>query len=101
METRDLKKILVYSLAAVLLGLSLTLMPLATIKAENGDNITPQSIEQRLEILEGTHDSGASTYSALNVEIFAISFVIGLVVYLSAKRKISGRDYKRIRPHRC
>jgi hypothetical protein len=94
-----LKKILLYSLVAVILGLSLTLVPLATIKAENGYNAIQQSIQQRLKTLEGTHDSGATTYSGSDAEIFAISFVIALVVYLLFKHILPHHDYGRIRPY--
>jgi branched-subunit amino acid ABC-type transport system permease component len=92
MEARDLKKIAVYSLAAVLLGLSLVLIPLATIKTEYGYNATTQSFEERLKALEGIPDSSApmysdtSTYSVVNVEIFAISFMVALIAYLLLKR---------------
>jgi len=99
MEAKALKKILVYSLVAVLLGLSLTLVPLATIKAENDYYAMPQSIQERLKTLEGTHDSGAATYLASDLEILAISFVIALVVYLLFKRIIPHHDYGRIRPY--
>lgn len=94
-----MKKILVYFLVAVLLGLSLTLVPLASIKAENGYNAIPQSIQERLKTLEGTHDSGATTYSSSDVEIFAISFVIALVVYLLFKHILPQHYYRRIRPY--
>ena len=94
-----MKKILLYSLVAVILGLSLTLVPLATIKAENGYNAIPQSIQQRLKTLEGTHDSGAATYSGSDVEIFAISFVIALVVYLLFKHMLPPHDHGWIRPY--
>jgi hypothetical protein len=99
MEAKALKKILVYSLVAVLLGLSLTLVPLATIKAQNSYNAIPQSIQERLKTLEGTHDSGATTYSASDLEIFAISFVIALLVYLLVKHLLPQHDYGRIRPY--
>ena len=99
MEAETLKKILLYSLVAVILGLSLTLVPLATIKAENGYNAISQSIQERLKTLEGTHDSGATTYSGSDVEIFAISFVIALVVYLLFKHILSQHDHGRIRPY--
>ena len=94
-----MKKILLYSLAAVFLGLSLTLVPLATIKAENDYYAIQQSIQARLKTLEGTHDSGVTTFSASDVEILAISFVIALVVYLLFKHMQPQRDDVRIRPY--
>jgi hypothetical protein len=86
-----LKKIVAYSLAAVLLGLSLVLIPLAPINAEYGYNVATQSFEQRLKALEGIPDSsapmysGASAYSIVNVEIFAVGFAVALIAYLLLK----------------
>jgi hypothetical protein len=99
MEATALKKILTYSLMAIILGLSLTLVPLATIKAENGYSAVQQSFQDRLETLDGTHDSGATTYSASDVEIFAISFVIALVLYLLVKSRMPRRHYEWIGPY--
>lgn len=94
-----MKKIPLYFLVAVILGLSLTLVPLATIKAENGYNAIPQSIQERLKTLEGTYDSGATTYSGSDVEILAISFVIALVAYLLFKHISPHHDHEWIRPY--
>lgn len=94
-----MKKILTYLLVAIILGLSLMLIPLVTIRAENGYNAMPQSIRERLETLEGTHDSGTGTYSASDVEIFAVSLVIALVVYLLVKSKMPRRRHEWIGPY--
>jgi branched-subunit amino acid ABC-type transport system permease component len=94
-----LKKTSLYLLVAVLLGLSLILVPLATIKAENGYKAIPQSIQQRLKTLEGTYDSGATTYSGSDVEILAISFVIALVAYLMFKHASPHREREWVRPY--
>jgi branched-subunit amino acid ABC-type transport system permease component len=99
MEARALKKILTYFLVAVILGLLLTLVPLATIKAENGYNAMPQSFREQLKALEGTRDSGGTTYSASDVEIFAISFVIALVVYLLVKSRMPHRRHEWTGPY--
>ena len=93
-----MKKIPLYLLVAVILGLSLTLVPLATIKAENGYIAIPESIQQRLKTLEG-YGSGATTYSDSDVEVLAISFVIALVAYLLFKHRSSRRDREWIRPY--
>ena len=93
-----MKKTPPYLLVAVILGLSLTLVPLATIKAENGYNAIPQSIQQRLKTLEG-YDSGATAYSGSDVEILAISFVIALVAYLLFKHSSPRRDREWIKPY--
>lgn len=89
-----MKKIPLYLLVAVILGLSLSLVPLATIKAENG-----YSIQQRLKTLEGTYDSSATTYSGSDVEVLAISFVIALVAYLLFKHASPRRHREWIRPY--
>ncbi len=89
-----MKKIPLYLLVAVILGLSLTLVPLATIKAENGYS----AIQQRLKTLEG-YDSGATTYSGSDVEILAISFVIALVAYLLFKHSSPRRNREWVRPY--
>lgn len=94
-----MKKTPPYLLVAMILGLSLTLVPLATIKAENSYNAMPESIQQRLKTLEGTRDSGATTYSGSDVEILAISFVIALIAYLLFKHISPRRDREWIRPY--
>ena len=93
-----MKRIPLYLLVAVILGLSLTLIPLATIRAENGYNAIPESIQQRLRTLEG-YDLGATTYSSSDVEVFAISFVIASVAYLLFKHRTSRRDREWVRPY--
>ena len=98
MEAETLKKIPLYLLVAVILGLSLTLVPLVTINAENGYNAIPQSIQQRLKTLEG-YDSGATTYSDSDVKIFAISFAIALIAYLLFKHSSPRRDREWVKPY--
>jgi hypothetical protein len=99
METIALKKMLTYSLIAIILGLSLILVPLATIKAENGYNAMTYSVGERLETLEGTHDSGFATYSVSDVEIFAIGFVIALAAYLLVRSRMPRRRHESIGPY--
>jgi branched-subunit amino acid ABC-type transport system permease component len=99
MEAEALKKIPLYLTVAVILGLSLILIPLATIKAENGYNAIPESIQQRLKALEGTYDSGATTYSGYDVEILAISFAIALVAYLLFKHSSPRREHEWTKPY--
>lgn len=93
MEADTLKKILLYSAVAVVLGLLLTLVPLIAltgIKAENR-YATPQSLSERLKALEGAYGTDTPKYSVADLEISAISFVIALVAYASFKRKMSYR----------
>jgi len=94
------KKILVYSAVAVVLGLTLTLVPLialAGIKAEN-HYVMSRSLSQQLEQLEGTHGLDAPKCTNSDVKILAFSFVIALVVYMLFKRRTSHHDYRWGRP---
>lgn len=85
METSALKKILLYSVFAVTLGLALTLTPLMTsteIKSSNLDRIMPDysGYSDQSE----AYGLGAPTH----FEIFAISFIIALAVYVLFKYKM-------------
>jgi len=94
------KKILVYSAVAVVLGLTLTLVPLialAGIKAEN-HYVMGRSFSQQLEQLEGTHGLDAPKCTNSDVKILAFSFVIALVAYALFKRRTSHHDYRWGRP---
>lgn len=94
-----MKKILVYSAVAVVLGLTLVLGPLialAGIKAEN--NVMGPSFSQQLKQLEGTHGLDAPKFTNSDVKILAFSFVIALVVYMVFKHGISHHDYRWGRP---
>lgn len=96
-----MKKILLYSAVAVVLGLLLTLVPLITlaeIRAEDHYAMLGSFCEQ-LEKLEGPRGLGGPKYSAADVEVFAISFVIALVVYVLFKRRTPHRDYRWIGPY--
>jgi len=89
------KKILVYSAVAVVLGLTLVLVPLialAGIEAEN--NVMDRSFCQQLEQLEGTHGLDAPKCSDSDVKILAFSFVIALVAYMLFRHRISHHDYR-------
>jgi Mn2+/Fe2+ NRAMP family transporter len=100
MEADTVKKILVYSVVALVLGLTLVLIPLialAGIKAEN-DYAMGRSLFQQLEQLEGTHDLDAPKFTTSDVKILAFAFVIALVVYMVFKHGISHHDYRWGRP---
>jgi ABC-type dipeptide/oligopeptide/nickel transport system permease component len=95
-EAHTLKKILLYSAVAVVLGLSLILVPLITlveIRAENGYLAGTRSLPEQLEELEGTHGLDTPEYSTYDVKILAFSFVIALVAYMLFKRRTSRQDY--------
>jgi uncharacterized protein involved in cysteine biosynthesis len=84
MEADTLKKILVYLAVAVVLGLFLTLVPLITIAKIRVEN------DSFLD---------ASQYSDADLEIFAISFVIALVVYVLFKRRTPHHEYRGLAPY--
>jgi len=77
-----MKKMLLYFVVAVVLGLLLTLLPLFTLA-----ELTPQTFSRQLEKLEGTYGLPPK-YSVVDFEVFAISFTIALVVYVLFKRRI-------------
>ena len=100
METGTLKKILLYSAVAVVLGLLLTLVPLITLaefRPENHYSVFYSLSEKMGEIEKPTYDRDTSAFSAYNLDILAISFVIALVVYVLFKRRIPHDDYRWIR----
>jgi len=95
-----LKKLLIYSVAAVALGLSLTLIPLITlaeIKAENRGTML-YSISKQVEELEGPH-ADIQKPPGMDFEILTISFVIALVAYALFKRRRPYHDYRWIGPY--
>ena len=96
-----MKKTLLYSAAAVVLGLLLTLVPLITLA-----KIRPyyyhamrNSLPEKLETLDGTYGFRGYSYSAADVNVFAISFVVALVVYMLFKRRRPHRDYRWVGPY--
>jgi len=85
-----LKRTLLYSIAALILGLVLILVPLVTfaeLKTEesNGRFLFGTSLEK----LEGYYCLDSPRYSFVDLEIFTISFVIALSVYALFKHKMS------------
>lgn len=93
METDALKKILLYSGVAVVLGLLLTLVPLITLaefRAENHHDATlyAQSLPEQMKKLEGTYASDTPAYSTANLQVLGICFAIALVVYVLFRRRI-------------
>jgi hypothetical protein len=95
-------KILVYCVVAVVLGLTLTLVPLFTlaqIRPEGDYSAMQPSLSERMEALEGTYGLDEPKYTFADIDVFAISFVIALVVYVLFKRKQPDRDYRRFGTH--
>jgi hypothetical protein len=90
-----LNKVLLYCLVAIMLGLSLMLVPLITISEvkANNDFLMPDYLSRQLEKIEGKYSPN------VDVEVFAISFLIALVAYLLVKIIIPRREYERIGPY--
>lgn len=94
-----MKKTLVYAAVAVTLGLMLTLIPLITVAElkpyyNGGPRLEP------LQKLEGTRAS-ISAYSASDIEIITICFIMALAVYLWSKHRMpsGNRDWMRQPPY--
>jgi branched-subunit amino acid ABC-type transport system permease component len=92
-----LRKILLYSVVAVVLGLLLILIPLITladIRTEKDFQYGPpsylESLPEQLRKLEGASNGlNKPAYSTADLQILVISFAIALVVYLLFKRRIA------------
>jgi len=99
METDTLKKILLYSGVAVVLGLLLTLVPLITLaefRAENYDaTLYAQSLSERMKSLEGAYGLDKPAYSTADLQVLGVCFAIALVVYVLFRRRIPLHDYRR------
>jgi hypothetical protein len=99
METDILKKILLYSGVAVVLGLLLTLVPLialADLRAENQHSASYFS-QAKTGDTEVTYGGDTQTFSVYGLDVLAISFAIALVVYVLFKRRISHDEYRWIK----
>jgi hypothetical protein len=90
-----LKKILLYSAVAVILGLLLILIPLIALADfgaekdfQNGASLYLQSIPEQLRKLEGAYSLNKPAYSIADLQILAVSFITALGVYFLFKRRI-------------
>lgn len=81
METDTLKKALIYSAVAVVLGLLLTLLPLFTLAELKTEN----SYAGQMKNLEKTDILDATKYSVAGFEILTISLVVAFVAYVLLK----------------
>jgi hypothetical protein len=100
METDTLKKILLYSAVAVVLGLLLTLVPLITLAEFRAENSAVYSFQAKMrEIETPTYGGDTQTFSAYVLDVLAISFAIALVVYVLFKRRIPHDEYRWIREY--
>lgn len=95
MEAGALKKILIYSAIAMVLGLALTLSPLIVltkIETENNYLIPSEALDQeqleKLKELWGLGKPKYSIYSIADVEILFISLAVASTVYVIFKRRM-------------
>ena len=93
METDTLKKILLYSVVAVVLGLSLTIVPLITLAEFRTENhydtpLYAKAFSEGMKNLEGAHGLDKPAYSIADFEALGVCFAIALVVYLLFRRRI-------------
>jgi hypothetical protein len=86
-----LKKTLLYILAAVILGLSLTFVPLITtaeVKTNSNYLLMPEYHSSQLQESGGVYRLVSAKYAPADLEIFVISFVMALVAYLWVRQKM-------------
>ena len=100
MEMDSLKKILLYSVVAVVLGLLLTLVPLITLaefRAENQYDGRPyvQSFPEGMKRLDGTYGLDTPAYSTADLQVIGVCFAIASVVYVLFRRRIHLHDHRR------
>lgn len=87
-----MKKIVLYCVAAAVLGIILVLGPLMAFAMFKGEQHSAalylNSIPEKLRDIEKTaYGSDASSYSSLDLEVLTICTVIALAVYLVVKRR--------------
>jgi hypothetical protein len=90
-EANTLKKLLIYSTTAAVIGLILTLVPLValTLTETRKDNAMQGfSFARGLEKIEGTSSLEVQKYSVNDVAILAISFMIAFFAYALFKFRI-------------
>ena len=84
-----MRRKLLYSLLALVLGVSLTLIPLFTIGFEDKDyNALPEVALGFREESRGVSEAVATQHLFLSMEIFAASFVAALAVYLFVRHRL-------------
>ena len=83
-----LRKPLVYSTVAIVVGLLLVLVPLITVVGTGSENHngTLESFSRGLQGLDGS-TSGSSKSSTSDVESLVLSFVIAIVAFMFFRRR--------------
>lgn len=98
MKEDTLKKTLVYSAIAVILGLLITLVPLIvytqfTEESKYDGAQFSNSLPEQLRKLESPSTNLNVPNSTSDLQILAISFLIAVVMYVLVKRRRPQRDY--------
>ncbi|MDH5483429.1 MAG: hypothetical protein OEY22_11235 [Candidatus Bathyarchaeota archaeon] len=83
-----MKRILLYTAIAIVLGLVITLVPLIAATEITVENSYVRFLGLAGESAVFSYGSKTQEYSAGDVEIFAVSFVIAIAIYAVAKRRM-------------
>ncbi len=91
-----MKKTLVYSIAAVTIGLVVVLLPIATLaRTRFGQDSASMATSSSLKELDGSR-AGTSLVSVeppLELQLLAVCFVIVFIIYALVKRRMTPHDY--------
>jgi hypothetical protein len=88
-------RILLYLIAAVALGLAVTLVPLVTlaeIRADSKPNLLV-AIPRQLEFFETPNHLSAPQYSSGDLNVLAFSFIAASIVYVIFRRRPTRQEY--------
>ncbi|NWG11743.1 hypothetical protein HXY33_08390 [Candidatus Bathyarchaeota archaeon] len=85
-----MKKGFIYALIAAILGLTLVLIPLVTIRVESEhDGVFLSATTQRLQSLEGgSYNTNAASSWSNELSFLAISFALALTAFLIVRRRV-------------
>ncbi|MBX5328757.1 MAG: hypothetical protein QHH18_05465 [Candidatus Bathyarchaeota archaeon] len=94
-----MRKVLLYAVTAVILGLLITLVPLVTFAKITPAHTDAEAhvLSKSLRDLEGLR-ADTPTYSHADIEVLAISFVVALIAYILLKRRTPYRELPSLRP---
>ena len=92
-----MRKPLLYMTAAVILGITITLVPLVTLALVRRDiYVRSQFLNEFGSLERGSFQSNSSQSYVLDFTVLTVSFVIAMVLYLFVRRRVP-RDFARIR----
>jgi hypothetical protein len=96
-----MKKSLLYLAAAVILGVSVTLVPLFTLAALVGPDHNGHAVslflDGELRGRQGLYDLDTSRSDTSDLVALTVSFVIALAAYLFVKHRMPNREYVWVR----